>query len=175
MARDDGKENAKDDHTDQLREQWSIVRPDIDTSAMGVVGRINRLALLLGDQIGNLMLEHGLERGEFDVLATLRRVGEPYELSPTQLYRSLMLSSGGVTNRLKRLTAKGMIERQSDPNDGRSDLVRLTTVGLRTVDETFAADMTLEAKLINGLQKSQLIELDNLLRALCRTVEDERK
>ena len=158
---------------DDLRLQWAAVRPDIDTAPMGVVGRINRLALLFGDPIGKLMAEHGLERGEFDVLATLRRAGAPHELSPTRLYRSLMLSSGGLTNRLKRLAAKAMIERRPDPNDGRGDLVRLTAAGQEVVDAAFGADMALEADLIARLGDDRLAELDVMLRALCRTVESQ--
>lgn len=160
------------DHVDELREQWRTVLPDIDTSPMGVVGRINRLALLFGDPIARLMVEHGLERGEFDVLAVLRRSGPPHELSPTQLYRGLMLSSGGLTNRLKRLLAKGLIERHPDPNDGRSDLVRLTKEGQETVDAAFADDMRLEADMIARLGPDLLSQLDDMLRALCRTIEE---
>ena len=157
----------------KLRRQWSTVLPDVDTSPMGVVGRINRLALLFGDPIAKLMAKHGLERGEFDVLAALRRSGPPYELFPTQLYRGLMLSSGGLTNRLKRLAAKGLAERRPDPNDGRSDLVRLTEAGRETVNAAFADDMRLEADLIGRLDMGQLAELDRMLRALCRRVEDD--
>ena len=163
------------DHIDKLRKQWSTIRPDVDTAPMGVVGRINRLALLFSDPITKLMAKLGLERGEFDVLAALRRAGEPHELSPTQLYRSLLLSSGGLTNRLKRLAAKGMIERRPDPTDGRSDLARLTRAGRDAVDTAFDADMALEADLIARLDGDRLGELDELLRALCRAVEDDRE
>ena len=159
------------DHIDGLRRQWAAVRPDIDTWPMGVVGRINRLSLLFGDPIVTLMAEYGLERGEFDVLAALRRAGAPNELSPTQLYRSLLLSSGGLTNRLKRLTAKGMIERRPDPKDGRSDLVCLKEEGREVVDRAFTADMDLEAALIAGLGEDRLAELETLLRDLCRKIE----
>lgn len=160
------------DHIDGLRGQWAAARPDVDTAPMAVVGRINRLALLFGDPITKLMAEHGLERGEFDVLAALRRAGEPHELSPTALYRGLMLSSGGLTNRLKRLAAKGLIARRPDPHDGRSDLVRLTEAGREAVDAAFAADMALEAELVAGLSRTQLEKLEELLQALCRTVEE---
>ena len=170
------RENASGDgadHVDELRELWRNVLPDVDTSPMGVVGRINRLALLFADPIAKLMARHGLERGEFDVLAALRRSGPPHELSPTRLYQGLMLSSGGLTNRLNRLATKGMIERRPDPNDGRSDLVRLTEPGRRTVDAAFADDMRLEADLIGRLDAERLAGLDATLRALCRTIEDD--
>lgn len=162
------------DHVDTLRRQWAAVRPGIDTTPMEVVGRINRLALLFGDPISKLMAENELERGEFDVLAALRRVGGSNELSPTRLYRSLMLSSGGLTNRLKRLAAKGLIERRPDPDDGRSDLVRLTKAGRDAVDAAFRADMALETSLIAGLDDDRLADLAELLRALCQAVENDK-
>lgn len=170
----DREETGEPDHVDRLRRQWSVVRPDIDTEPMAVVGRINRLALRFGDSIAKLMAEYGLERGEFDVLAALRRAGEPNELTPTQLYRSLMLSSGGLTNRLKRLAAKGMIARRRDPNDGRSDLVCLTAAGREAVDQAFTADMALEAELIANLGQDRLAELSLLLRELCRDIENAK-
>lgn len=159
------------DHIDSLRWQWAEVRPEIDTAPMAVIGRISRLALLFGEPIRKLIAEYGLERGEFDVLATLRRAGAPHELSPTSLYRGLMLSSGGLTNRLKRLAAKGLIERRRDPNDGRSELVRLTAEGCEAIDSAFAADMALEAEMLTIFGEDRVAEAEALLRSLCRAME----
>ena len=164
--------NDGDDHVDALRRQWALVRPGIDTTPMGVLGRINRVALLSGGPIARLMARHGLERGEFDVLAALRRTGAPHELSPTALYRGLMLSSGGLTNRLKRLAQKGLVGRRPDPEDRRRDLVRLTEAGRAAVDAAFEADMALEADLISVLDGRSLGELEGLLRDLCRALEE---
>lgn len=165
---------AKDrDHVDRLRQQWRDIRPDIDTSPMEVIGRINRLALLFSKPIATEMLAQGIERGEFDVVGTLRRSGPPHELSPTQLYQDLMLSSGGLTNRLKRLTDKGLITRRPNPDDGRSDLVCLTQTGIALADQVFQADMHIEAGLISDLDQDQRQALAKLLRQLCHIIEGD--
>jgi DNA-binding MarR family transcriptional regulator len=117
---------------------------------MGVVDRINRLALLFDDPISKLMARHGLERGEFNVLATLRRARTARIVTRHALSRSHPLS-GGLTDRLKRLAAKGLIERRPDSVDKGSDLVRLTAAGCEAVDAAFGADMALEAELIAKL------------------------
>jgi DNA-binding MarR family transcriptional regulator len=121
---------------------------------MGVVDRINRLALLFGDPISKLMARHGLERGEFNVLATLRRARTARIVTRHALSRSHALS-GGLTDRLKRLAAKGLIERRPDSLDKGSDLVRLTAAGCEAVDAGFGADMALEAELIAKLGAGQ--------------------
>lgn len=168
-------EQRSDDHIDRLRNQWNNVRPDINTRPMDIVGRINRLALMFGEPITKQMQSYGIERGEFDVLATLRRSGRPYELSPTQLYQDLMLSSGGITNRIKRLSDKGLVTRRPNPDDGRSDLVCLTQKGIALADEVFQADMVIEADLIGKLEETDKCLLAGLLKQLCHSVESDRE
>jgi DNA-binding MarR family transcriptional regulator len=102
-----------------ILEQWSRERPDLDVSAMGVIGRISRLSRHFERGLAEIFSSFGLGGGEFDVLATLRRAGEPYRLTPTELSKSLMVSSGSMTNRLDRLERAGFITRLPDPSDRR--------------------------------------------------------
>ncbi len=159
------------DHIDQLRAQWAAQRPDINTSPMSVLGRVNRIAHLTGPAISALMEKFSIDRGEFDVLATLRRAGPPFTLIPTELYTSLMLSSGGLSNRLNRMERKGLIKRSENKSDGRSQLVQLSDKGLTLVDKVFAADMNLESNMLSHLTSFEFIQLEEALRILCRSIE----
>lgn len=101
------------DHVDRLRGQWARELPDIDTEPMGILGRASRLTNLFRPSLEATFARFGLDRGEFDVIATLRRSGPPCRLTPTQIYTSLMISSGGLTHRLDRLEKAGLIRRES--------------------------------------------------------------
>lgn len=159
------------DYVDRLRAQWSAQRPDIDTSPMAVLGRITRIAHLTGPEISALMVKYKVDRGEFDVLATLRRAGSPFTLSPTDLYTSLLLSSGGLSNRLRRMEQKGLVRRMDNKSDGRSQLVALSNRGLALVDEVFGANMSLERELLSLLTETEFRQTEASLRVLCRSIE----
>jgi DNA-binding MarR family transcriptional regulator len=160
------------DHVDDVRAQWQAVCPELDTSPMGVVARVGRLAAYFDDSINDLMRGYGLARSSWDVLASLRRVGEPYELSPTELYHGLMRTSGAMTNRLRRLEDSGLVERVPDPRDGRGLRVRLTSEGLGLVDRIAQAHMDNEARLLAELEPSEFTQLELLLRRLLVSFED---
>lgn len=162
------------DHVDQVRAQWQTVRPDLDTWPLGIVARVGRLAAYLDDSTNELMGHYGLARSSWDVLASLRRAGPPYELSPTELYRGLMRTSGAMTNRLRRLEHAGLIERLPDPADGRGLLVRLTPAGLHIVDELAQRHMDNEARLLAGLTPAELRSLEAILRRLLLSLERHR-
>ena len=117
------------DHVDRLRAQWARELPDLDTNAIEIVGRARRITLGLRREIEAVFARHGLDAGEFDVIGTLRRSGPPYRLRPTELYRMLMISSGGLTDRLARLEAQGLVRRAPSPEDRRSLTVELTAEG----------------------------------------------
>ncbi len=108
----------------------------------------------------------GLNVGEFDVLTPLRRAGEPYMLSPTQLYESAMISSGGMTNRLDRLERAGLVERRPDPNDRRGKQIALTTGGKRAIDDLIGPMAALEEQLISVLTPAEQKTLNALLKKL---------
>ena len=101
--------------------------PDVEIKGADVLNRARRVVLELRRAIEENFRHHGLDTGEFDVLATLRRAGEPYALRPTELYRSLMISSGGLTARLDRLEGAGLIRRRAAGDDARSVIVELTS------------------------------------------------
>jgi DNA-binding MarR family transcriptional regulator len=152
------------DAVDEILAQWRAVRPDLDLRAMGIIGRLGRVALLVQRAVEAELQRHGLSVGEFDVLAALRRAGKPHRLTPTQLYRTLMLTSGAMTNRIDRLEERGLVERHEDPSDRRGTLVGLTAQGLRVVDAAVTGHVDNEARILAGLSKGELAALEGLLR-----------
>ncbi|CCK30014.1 MarR family transcriptional regulator [Streptomyces davaonensis JCM 4913] len=154
------------DAVDAIVDQWAIVRPDLDTAAMAVFGRINRLSRTVGDRQEKAYGRFGISRGEFDVLATLRRSGEPYTLSPRQLSATLMLTTGGMTGRLDKLERAGLLRRSPDPHDRRGLQVSLTDEGLRLVDEAVGAGLAVQAEALSALNAEQAGQLADLLREL---------
>jgi DNA-binding MarR family transcriptional regulator len=160
------------DHVDRVRAKWREVRPDLDTTPMGIVARVGRTAGYFDQAVNAQLGEHGLNRAAWDVLASLRREGPPYELSPTELYRSLMRTSGAMTNRLHRLEAAGLVERRPDPQDGRGIVVRLTPRGLKLVDEVAPLHLANERDLLATLSDDDLRALESVLRKLLREIEE---
>lgn len=166
------KENTDHvDRVDRLRGQWQRELPDLDTEPMAILGRAYRLANLVRPSIEATFASFGLDRGEFDVISTLRRSGAPYTLTPTKLYTSLMISSGGLTHRLDRLQKAGLIRRERSQADGRSSVVGLTDEGLRLAESAFRADMESESTYITDLSAQERLDLAALLRKLLGSLE----
>ncbi|MGK5557042.1 MarR family winged helix-turn-helix transcriptional regulator [Actinomadura kijaniata] len=160
------------DAVDQILAQWRRERPDIDVWPMGVVGRVTRLARLLDRELKDFFAGHGLERWEFDVLATLRRSGPPYELTAGALNRAAMVTSGAITNRIDRLAARGLVERVPDEEDRRSVRVRLTDQGRATVDQILEPHVANETRLLAALAPQERDQLIGLLRVLLESLDD---
>ncbi|WP_324783903.1 MarR family transcriptional regulator [Streptomyces sp. H51] len=155
------------DAVDAIIEQWAQVRPDLDTTAMEVFGRIYRIARAMGDRVEKAYAPYGISRGEFDVLATLRRSGEPYTLSPRRLSATLMLTTGGMTGRLDKLERAGLLRRSPDPHDRRGLHVTLTDKGLRLIDEAVGAGLAIQTEALSTLlDAEQADQLAGLLRKL---------
>jgi DNA-binding MarR family transcriptional regulator len=167
----DGEGARIDDHVDRLRRQWARELPDLDTGPMAVLGRAFRLSNLVRPSIEATFAGFDLDRGEFDVIASLRRSGPPYRLTPTELYSSLMISSGGLTHRLDRLEKAGLIRREKSPHDGRSVQVALTEAGALRVEEAFRMDMANEAAFLQSLDAREREALADLLRKLITGIE----
>ncbi|MER8084794.1 MarR family winged helix-turn-helix transcriptional regulator [Streptomyces sp. NPDC058316] len=159
------------DAVDQILDQWHEERPDLDLSAMGIFGRLGQLTLLLTPALEGVFARHGLRRGEFDVLAALRRSGPPYTLIPSALAKTLMLSRAGMTNRLDRLEADGLVERRLDPTDRRSFHVALTGRGHRVVDAAVTDHAANESRLLSALTPDERETLDHALRTLLQAIE----
>jgi DNA-binding MarR family transcriptional regulator len=134
---------------------------------MTLFGRLSEAAgRVMREHMNPLFAEAGLQPGEFDVLATLRRSGEPFMLSPTRLYEATMISSGGMTDRLDRLERAGLVERRPDPRDRRGKLIALTGAGRRLIDETIGRHVANEERLLSALTQDEQETLDALLRKL---------
>ncbi|MCX4908653.1 MarR family winged helix-turn-helix transcriptional regulator [Streptomyces sp. NBC_00878] len=154
------------DPVDAIIDQWAAVRPDLDTAAMEVFGRVFRLSRAMGDRMEKTYAGLGISRGEFDVLATLRRSGAPYTLSPRQLSATLMLTTGGMTGRLDKLERAGLLRRSPDPHDRRALQVTLTDKGLTLVDEAVGAGLAVQTEALMALDEQQAGQLADLLRQL---------
>jgi len=161
------------DHVQHVLEQWRREAPELDRSPFGVVGRISRLAQLLQVELEPIFAAWGLNGGEFDVLAALRRAGQPYRLTPTELSTALILTSGGTTKRLNALEGRGLIRREPDPSDGRSTAVSLTREGKRLVEAILPEHVANEQRLLSELSTKNRAELAGLLETLAISLGDE--
>lgn len=163
--------SADKDAVDAILAQWQRERPDMDASPMGLIGRTTRLASYFRKSIGSVFARYGLNLGEFDVLATLRRSGTPYQLSPTALFKSMMVSSGTMTNRIDRLEKEGLVERVSDERDRRGSLIKITDKGFALIDEAVTAHMDNGRDILSRLDPSEQEDLVRLLRKLLLSFE----
>lgn len=160
------------DRIDTILAQWKRERPDLDTQAMSVVGRVQRTAAALRPKLDETHGVSGLQGETFDVLASLRRSGPPYQLSPTDLYREMMLTSGAMTNRIDRLEDAGLVARRADPDDRRGTLVRLTAKGKALIDTATAKHVDNEDRLLSALTARERQQLNELLRKLLISLGD---
>ena len=154
------------DHADEVRAQWAAVDPGLDTEPVAVVARLGRATAYVDAAINARLSEFGLTRNAWDVLASLRRSGPPYRLSPTDLYQALMRTSGAMTHRLAGLERAGLVKRVPDPGDGRGMLVELTRKGLTLVDRVAPAHLDNERRLLSALTEAEQRRLASLLRKL---------
>lgn len=152
------------DRVDRIVERWHHERPDLDVSPLQVIGRLHRVADRLREELLRVYREQGLGEGEFDILAALRRRGEPYACAAGELARTTMVTTGAVTKRVDRLVASGLVVRQGSEDDGRGRIVGLTPAGVRVIDEAFAAHVRNEQRLLEGLTPAQRADLEALLR-----------
>ncbi|MFZ9099882.1 MAG: MarR family winged helix-turn-helix transcriptional regulator [Candidatus Planktophila sp.] len=159
-----GNQSHERDEVDRLIAAWKRVRPDLDLSPLAVLSRITRIARYLDiarrDAFGEL------ENWGFDVLAALRRAGEPHQLSPGQLMQETLVTSGTMTNRLDRLEELQLITREPDPHDGRGSLVTLTRSGMDAVDSAMEDLLENERELLQNLTVKDREVLSDLLSKL---------
>jgi DNA-binding MarR family transcriptional regulator len=154
------------DLVDRLIEDWKRERPNTEPEAMHVVGRIIRLARLYEEDVSHMLRDHGLSYSDFDVIATLRRSGVPHELMPTQLQKSVLLTSGAMTACLRRLESVGLISREAGQQDRRRLSAKLTTKGFDLVEKLIDRRFDIARKSMAGLSATQFATMTNLLRKL---------
>ncbi|MFC9893127.1 MarR family winged helix-turn-helix transcriptional regulator [Nocardia sp. NPDC127579] len=160
------------DAIDLIAEHWHRERPDVDVTPMAVIGRISRLSQVLDGELKKFFNGHGLEFWEFDVLATLRRSGGAQGLTAGALNSAAMRTSGAITNRVDRLTARGLVQRAADPNDRRCIRVQLTDEGRALVDKLLPLHMDNERRLLTALGLDDQARLADLLRILSESLGD---
>lgn len=164
--------DAAPDRVDVIQEEWRRERPDLDPSPQGVIGRLHRVALALTARITEVLAAHGLSEPEFDLLATLRRAGSPYERAAGELAEHTMVTSGGLTKRVDRLVERGLVERDVSADDARRRLVRLTPAGLELIDRAFEAHLANEHRLLHELGETDAATLTPILTRWLRVLGD---
>lgn len=159
------------DHVARIQAAWARERPDLDVSPQGVIGRLHRLAGLLTEQLCLVYRRYGLSEGEFDVLATLRRTGAPYERAPGELAAHTMVTTGAMTKRVDRLERAGLVTRRRSAADGRGRVVALTDAGRQLIDRAFTDHMHNEQRLLSALPPQEAAALERLLTTWLAEVE----
>jgi DNA-binding MarR family transcriptional regulator len=162
------------DHVGRIQAEWHRERPDLDVSPQGVIGRLHRIGVLLSDQLNAVYQRFGLSEGEFDVLAALRRAGDPFERAPGELAAFTMVTTGAMTKRLDRLEAAGLLTRRPSAADGRGRVVALTPAGRALIDEAFAAHMRNEHRVLADLSPAEAVRLEELLTTWLARLEPPR-
>lgn len=157
------------DAVDRITAQWRRERPDLDSTPMEIVGRITRVSALIQRDLERVFAQYGLTGGDFDVLATLRRSGAA--VTPGELSRSTMVTTGGMTKRLDRLEALGLIRREPDPRDRRGRLIALTDDGRGVIDRAVEAHLQNEERLLATLPTAKREHLAALLRELLTALD----
>ena len=163
--------STEKDAVDRIVAQWARERPELDSGPMAVIGRLHRLADLLEGELRTVFASAGLGNGDFDVLASLRRAGAPYRLSPGDLSASTMVTSGAVTKRVDRLEQKGLVKRSVSAADGRGREIELTPSGKKLTDAIVVDHWANEDRLLAALDATERDQLVGLLRKLLLSVE----
>jgi len=162
------------DHVARIQAEWARERPEVDVRPQGVIGRLHRLAGHLTEQLLVVYRRYGLGEGEFDVLATLRRAGEPFERAPGELAQFTMVTTGAMTKRIDRLERDGLVTRRRSTIDGRGRVVALTKAGRELIDRAFAEHMANERRLLSELTDDEAAQLEKLLTTWLARVEPSR-
>src|SRR5215469_608630 len=165
-------EDDPGDSVDLILGEWSGQRPDLELSAMAIVTRLARVHAHLQAGLQPVFARFELTGADFQVIVHLRRAGAPYRMSQTRLMSQLALTSGTVSLRVDRLVRRGIVVREPDPDDHRSQLVRITSEGLRLFDEVAPAHLANEDRLLSALTPAERATLDGLLRRTLSAFEN---
>lgn len=159
------------DAVDLIVKQWHREKPELPTASMATLGRLKRCSVLYQPLLDAVFARYDMTSWEFDVLASLRRSGAPFSLTPTALFSALMVTSGTMTHRLKSLENKGWIVRDANPADARQKLVRLTESGLERIELALPAHVQNLDAIVSQLSADERSELDNALKTLLNLFE----
>lgn len=170
----DSGNNRNGDSISKFIVQWNEQEPGIDASPLGILGRIQRLAIYLRDRANEWLAPMDLAWESFSIIAALRRSGKPFELRPTDMYREALLSSGAITNRIDLVERKGWVERRHDPTDRRGTIVRLTPAGKAVADKAIKIHFRELNNLIAELNRNEREDLSALLEKLLGSIEKDR-
>ena len=157
----------------QIKAQWQQERPELSLQAMEILGRLRRCSVLYLPLLDKSYGKFGLTAWEFDVLAALRRAGAPYTLSPTELFSTLMVTSGTMTHRLKGLETRSLIERHDNPDDARNRLVTLSLQGLSTIDAAMTVHVETVEGILSDLDPADRVQLNGSLTQLLALLESQ--
>lgn len=163
----------KNDIIDTLVNEWKNERPELDTSAMHIVGRILKLGKVLEKSAGKALQDSGIYYTDLDVLATMRRSGKPYELAPKQLMKSVLITSGAMTALLDRLTKLELIYRAPDTKDGRIKLAGLTKKGIKIIDKTIEIRFKEASESVSMLTEVEKEKFSELLKKMLLSFNNE--
>mgnify|MGYP000309545147 CR=1 FL=1 len=159
------------DKLDKIVGQWHRERPDLDVSSMSLVGRFKRITQHLNTEMTKTFSDHDLSPASFDVLATLRRSGPPYALSPSDLLAAMMVTSGTMTNRIDQLAKAALVRRVQNPNDARGFIIELTDSGFAAIDAALTDHVKTQAQLTSGLSDAEQDALNALLTKFLQSFE----
>lgn len=164
------KQTQPKDLIEQIVQDWQRSNESLDTSGTEIIGRIVRLSSLIGKKVDENLAQYDLVVGEFDVLAALLRA-DKHQLTPTQIQAVILISSGGLSNRINRLEKSGYIVRLPDPADRRGVIVELTAEGKTLIEKIVPTHLALEKSLIMALNVQDQAQLQSLLQRLLITIE----
>jgi DNA-binding MarR family transcriptional regulator len=164
---------ARRDTVDDIVDAWRAELPAVAGPELELAKRAGRLTALLGEATNAQLSRLGLTKAEYEVLAVLRAAGKPYQLRPTDLTSRLLLSSGGTSNLLRRLTETGLVEREADPRDARSSWVRLTVSGIEIAEVAVRAASGAQAALLRSVPEATARAAIDALREVLLAIGDE--
>ncbi len=159
------------DVVDEIVAGWRAELPQVAELPLELAKRLGRLAGLIDVATSAELDRLGRTKAEYEVLARLRAAGRPYRRKPHELAQSLLLSSGGTTNVLHRLTAAGLVIREADASDRRSVWVRLTADGVRVAEDAVMAASAAQAAVLGALPEPTARALADLLRDVLHAVD----
>lgn len=159
------------DKMDIVLKQWNDVRPDLDVTGMGVIGRLKLVHQYMQAEMQKTWDKYDLNLASFDVLATLRRAGEPYQLSPGALIQSSLVTSGTMTNRVDRLVQKGLVERVKNPDDGRGFFIALTEPGFHLIEQAIVDHVETQNRLVSAIPDLERQQFSDALKVMMSQID----